>query len=661
MCGITAILNTHELSTHSLALANALVAHRGPDDEGFLLWNKDVGVQRFSGADTAEKSQLQYHLSPLSADETHWKIGLGHRRLSILDLSPAGHQPMPEDNRYAITYNGEVFNYLEIKKELELLGHVFLTATDTEVILKSWKEWGPQSLHKFNGMFAFVLLDTYTNKMYAVRDRFGVKPLYYTTTNSYTAFASEVKQLRVLPDYRFQLNHQVAYDYLRYSMLDHEVETFEVGILQMAPGHYMEIDLQTNQQQIHRWYSLVPKKWKGTDKEAIAHFSELLKDSVRLRLRADVPVGSALSGGLDSSTIVCLMREVLKEQKLDAHPLQTITSCHKEKQYDESEYADAIVKQVNAESHKIYPSFEKLQQDIHRLIWHMDYPFGSTSQFSQWCVFEEAKRNGLPVMINGQGADEQLAGYGGNDMSLYIGLLGKGLWGELIKEVKAYKKYTGKWPIGFLLGAIQHKLPKRLMNSLPDHYRVFKQYPPKWLKNSGEEERFSWPNSLRESLIKQVTKDPLPSLLRYEDRNSMAFSIESRVPFMDYRLIEFTLGLPENLVYRRGERKYILRQAFKGIVSDKVMERRDKMGFVSAEEKWLKEEGKDWFEKMVVQAAQNNTSVLNEEEALLYLKEMQTGVRSFNFDPWRMVCFSMWLGSMTANQFNEGFSQKKKI
>ncbi|MDB5258753.1 MAG: hypothetical protein JWM14_3448 [Chitinophagaceae bacterium] len=649
MCGITAVINKNHISSRFLVQANAIVAHRGPDDEGFLLWSKDNGHQRFSGSDTDKKSISYYGLQPFSVETDQWKIGFGHRRLSILDLSPAGHQPMLEQDSLTLTYNGEIFNYLEIKEELLQLGYVFHTTTDTEVILKAWKEWDVAALHKFNGMFAFVLHDTQARKLYAVRDRFGVKPLYYTSTPSYTAFASEVKQLRIFPDYSFKLNEQIAYDYLRYGMLDHTTETFEEEIFQLAPGHYMEVDLQTNKEELHRWYHLKPRSWSGTEEEATAQFSSLLKDSVRIRMRSDVPVGSALSGGLDSSTIVSLMREVLNEEQADQHPIKTITSCSTDKRYDEWDYAEESIKSVNAEPYKVFPSFEKLQKEIDQLIWHMDYPFNSTSQFSQWCVFEEAKRNKLHVMINGQGADEQLAGYGGNDISLYIGLLGEGSFSELFKEIKAFKNYNGKWPIGFLLGAVQHKLPKGLMNLLPDRYRVFKKDAPVWLNKKKLKERFSWPDSLKESLYRQVTQDPLPSLLRYEDRNSMAFSVESRVPFMDHRLIEFTLGLPEHLVYRRGERKYILRKAFKGIVPDMILQRRDKMGFVSAEERWMKEEGKGWFERMIAEA-DIQTGFIKKEAALEYLHEMQKGREAFNFDPWRMICFSEWLSQMVEHK-----------
>ncbi len=643
MCGITAVYNKFSLPAEALARANTIVAHRGPDDEGFLLWHPEAAWRMYAGTDSAEASRAHHQLPLLPGDDTVWQVGLGHRRLSILDLSPQGHQPMTLGERFAITYNGEVYNYLEIRQELEQLGHAFHTGSDTEVILHAWQEWGPEALHRFNGMFAFVLLDTRVQKIYAVRDRFGVKPLYYTDQTGYLAFASEVKQLRTLPEYRFVLDQRTAYDYLRYSSLDHNAATFEQRIHQLDQGHLLELDLRSGQYQLHRWYELQPKPFKGTDKAAFEQFRLLLQDSVRLRLRSDVPVGSALSGGLDSSTIVCLMRNILDKQGNAANVLETVTSCSTDKRFDETEFAQTIIDHTRARSHKVYPEFEKLTDELQRMIWHLDYPFGSTSQFSQWCVFEEAARAGLTVMVDGQGADEQLAGYGGNDMALYIGLLSRRRLGHLLSEVRAYRQYRGHWPLGFVLGAIQYHLPEGLINQLPDRYRVFKQHPPFWMKQGNGSPIPKWPGSLQQSLYRQVTKSPLPSLLRYEDRNSMAFSIESRVPFMDYRLIEFTLGLPERLVYRQGERKYILRQAFQGIVPDKILQRRDKMGFVSAEERWLKEDGKAWFETMFEAAATPLEGLVRPGQLTPLLKKVQTGDIPFNFDSWRIICLSQWL------------------
>ncbi len=648
MCGIFGIIGKQAQQglASSVEIASKIVNHRGPDDEGFLTWSKEDSFQLFAGAGTNSESKGVHNL-PQWNKSLSFKLALAHRRLSILDLSPAGHQPMLlEGEDLAISYNGEIYNYIEVRDELVKLGRKFRTASDTEVILQAWAQWGKAALHKFNGMFAFVLVDSKLQKLYAVRDRFGVKPLYFTESNNYLAFASEVKQLRVLPDYSFQLNQRIAFDYLRHSLLDHATETFDIGIHQVMPGTLLEIDIYSCKTKTEKWYHLIPKKFTGSFDEACQEFRRLLKDSVRLRLRSDVPIGSALSGGLDSSTIVCLMREILEEQGVGNHALKTITSCQIDKRFDEFAYAQKIIEHVKAESHKVFPSFEQMLNELDKFIWHLDYPFGSTSQFSQWCVFEGAKKEGLTVMIDGQGADEQLAGYGGNDMALYTGLLGGFEWLELAKEAIAYRKYRGNWPAGFLIGAAQHYLPKFIVNKFPDKYLVRKNNPPQWLKvfNGGVDE--NWPSSLHQSLFQQVTRLPLPSLLRYEDRNSMAFSVESRVPFMDYRLIEFTMGLPEEFVYYRGERKRILRKAFRGKVPDTILDRKDKMGFLSSEEKWVKEEHKEWFMNEITGATMGLENFIEKNATIKMLNEIQEGKTPFNFEPWKIICLNRWKSNM---------------
>lgn len=645
MCGITAIYSKSGLAALNLVSANSIVSHRGPDDEGYLLWSEGVGLSLYAGIDTSTSTRQAYNYEDINSSKKNWTVGLGHRRLSIIDLSPTGHQPMVLQHAgLSITYNGEIYNYIELRRELEQQGHQFKSGSDTEVILHAWSTWGEKALHRFNGMFAFVLLDTRRQKMYAVRDRFGVKPLYYTQTPGYIAFASEVKQLRALPAYRFELDEQIAYDYLRYGLIDHAAHTFDVGIDQVMPGTMVIVDISAGNFKISSWYSLRPTVWKGTEQEACERFYELLKDSVKLRMRSDVPVGSALSGGLDSSTIVCLMREVLTDQGASDHLIKTITSCQVDKKYDEWEYAYEVINKVKADAYQVFPSFEKLQHDLEKMTWHMDYPFGSTSQFSQWCVFEEAKKQGLTVMIDGQGADEQLAGYGGNDMALYTGLMRKGRFLKLVHEARSYKQQKGRWPAGFLLGAVQTNFPY-LLPLFPQNYQAIsnREVIPDWLnKRDVLEDKFH-PKSLRGGLSRQVLYSPLPSLLRYEDRNSMAFSVESRVPFMDYRLIEFTLGLPEELIYRKGQRKYILRKAFVNRVPDKILSRTDKMGFISPEERWLKEDGRNWFEYQIYRAGDIAGDLLNKEVVLSKFVNIQNGTSKFNFEPWRLICFSNWI------------------
>jgi asparagine synthase (glutamine-hydrolysing) len=494
-------------------------------------------------------------------------------------------------------------------------------------------------------MFAFLMLDSKRQVMYAVRDRFGVKPLYYAHTSEYLALGSEVKQLRTLPAYQFRLNDKIAYQYLCYSHIDHDAETFEQGVMQVRPGHILKVDLKDNAINETEWYKLQPHAWSGTEREATEAFAAVLKDAVKLRMRSDVPVGSALSGGLDSSTIVCLMRQVLDDEGHQKKQLETVTSSSLDKRYDETQYAELVNQQTNSHSHKTFPSFEKLQDDFDRLLWHMDYPFGSTSQFSQWCVFEAAGKAGLTVMIDGQGADEQLAGYGGNDLALYSGLIGKGKWKDLWSEMQGYKNRNGFVPKGFLLGGIMAHLPESVGKLVPGRWNPWQQQHPDWLLPRNIDAAPMPQDSLQRNLMSQVYVAPLPSLLRYEDRNSMAFSVESRTPFMDYRVLEFTLGLPERLVYRNNERKYILRQAFQGKVPQAVLGRQDKMGFVSAEERWMKEDGKEWFTRQMTDSCKLLQDFVDPNQAMIYFHKMQQGNVPFTFDPWRVICLGQWIKS----------------
>ena len=634
MCGIFALINLHaNSSTSPIKIGAEIIAHRGPDDEGFLLWDGIEQPKVFSGKDTHADTVQSHAL--LSLPETYnWQIGFGHRRLSIIDTSPLGHQPMKlDDHGLSITYNGEVYNYLEIKEELIQKGHKFLTRSDTEVILHAWAEWGSECLHKFNGMFAFVLLDTNQNKLYAVRDRFGIKPLYYSVTNNFVSFSSEIKQIRSLPEYAQKLNEAICYDYLAHGLLDHTSQTFDKNIFQLRGGELAIVDLQDTIKKVHveRWYTLKSKKWTGTKEEAETKFRELFKDSVRLRLRADVSVGSCLSGGLDSSAIVCQMSELLKKNASNCQ--ETVTACFNESKYDEWKFAEQVIKKVEANAHRVWPSSDKLIEELDKLIWHMDEPFGSTSQFSQWCVFEGASNVKLKVMLDGQGADEMLAGYGGNDVPLYAGLLKKGKINKLIKEYKGFEQEHGYAPKGQMLHALKRTL----------HLEKKQDNTPKWLDmEKPNSDDFPITHSLQEEMIKQLTTSSIPALLRYEDRNSMAFSIESRVPFLDYRLVEFLLGLPEEYIYHLGMRKVILRNALQKLVPESILKRKDKMGFVTPEELWLKEEKTDWFINEL-NLETMNTGWIHKENLQKMINEMIEGTRAFTFEPWRVLCFGRWI------------------
>lgn len=648
MCGILAIINNKRNCTGGhLERACSVIRHRGPDDEGFLTWVPGDEAQVFAGNDTAGSTLNYWNYGRLP--DAPFKVGLGHRRLSILDLSPAGHQPMQYKKAgLSIVFNGEIYNYIEIRTELETLGHKFHSGSDTEVILHAWEEWGHDCLNDFNGMFSFVILDEQNKELYAVRDRFGVKPLYYYKGATALYLASEIKQIRTSPDYKFDLNDTTVRQFLAWGVTEHTNNTFDTHIEQLPGGHYLHIDLatETGEIEVVQWYTLTPQKWHGSFEEAAEKFKQLLTDAVSLRLRSDVKVGSCLSGGLDSSSIVCIAAELLKAKGGFAGQ-ETVTACFENAQFDEWNFAQEVIKKTNAHPHRVFPNFKELQEQLDALLWHQDEPFSSTSMFSQWSVFKKTHEAGLKVMIDGQGADEQLAGYGGNDLSFYSGLLRKEHLWELYDEAKHYKSEKGKWPYGFLIGAMQLNFGKSFSNILPGKYKIKKQQAVDWLIPSAVSIDNGPVKSLRENLIRQLHGAPLPALLRYEDHNSMAWSVESRTPFMDYRLVEFNLGLPERFVYRNGVRKHILRQAMHGTIPASIESRKDKMGFVTPEELWMKGEGKGWFKDGIDKAcAQFGGTILNAELVRAQVSDIFAGKRDFDSMPWRIFCFHRWFNSL---------------
>ncbi len=654
MCGILGIVNKQPAQKAGVLIkASSIISHRGPDDEGFLTWMPGGKPKVWAAKDTAASTHEFWRYDTLTGTED-FRVGFGHRRLSILDLSPLGHQPMVyEKAGLSICFNGEVYNYLEIKADLEKLGHTFHTTCDTEVILHAWEEWGEKSLDRFNGMFAIIILDERKQMLYAIRDRFGVKPLYYFDGTNALYLASEIKQIRTSPDFKFELNEPIARKYLASGATDQTDETFYKNVFSLPCGHYIKMDLTKadDQFEIVQWYKLHPKEWKGTFEQATEQFRKLLTEAVDLRLRSDVTVGSCLSGGLDSSSIVCLAADLLTARG-ESEGQETVTACYSQAQYDEWKFAEEVIKKTKAHAHQTFPSFDQLKSEIDAFIWHQDEPTGSTSQFSQWAVFKATNDAKLKVMIDGQGADEQLAGYGGNDIPFYTGLMKTGQLGAVIEEAAAYKKQNGSLPKGFILAAMQLAYGKGITALLPGKVKVDEvkmvDYiqggePVRWYKESAK--------SLQENLRRQLYGEPLPALLRYEDHNSMAWSVESRTPFLDFRFVEFTAGLPERFLYRNGTRKHILREAMRNVIPDAIADRKDKMGFVTPEELWLKNEGRDWFTQEIDKACQAfGGKLLVTDKVKAYVSDMMAGKRKFDFTPWRIICFARWHAGIVQEQ-----------
>ncbi len=654
MCGILAIVNKIPASnSQDLINAASIIRHRGPDDEGFMTWNQGENPTIWAGADTDDSTLNFYSYDRLQPD-TKFRIGFGHRRLSIVDLSPGGHQPMVNEYaRLAICFNGEIYNYLEIRDELYALRHQFNSSSDTEVILHAWEQWGPKCLEKFNGMFAFTILDYKKNQLYVVRDRFGVKPVFYYSDEKVIYIASEIKQIRSYPDFKFRLNEKMVKMFLATGAINHTNDTLYANVKSLECGHYMRIDLNRMNTEIEtkRWYTIPEKKWKGNYNDAAKEFRKILTNAVKLRLRSDVKVGSCLSGGLDSSSIVCLAADLLKE-KGDFAGQETVTACYADPKFDEWKFADEVIKKTGAHPHRTFPSFNQLMGEIDQFIWHQDAPTGSTSQFSQWAVFKATHEARLKVMIDGQGADEQLAGYGGNDIPFYTGLLTSNNFAGLLSEINAYKKAHGNYPKGFLIAAAQVAHPF-LRKVMPKKLRITRENKVTFIKGGHTAERFSTPSvNLSHNLKRQMYLEPLPALLRYEDHNSMAWSVESRTPFLDVNFVEFTFSLPERFIYKNGVRKQILRDAMHGVIPEMIENRKDKMGFVTPEELWLKQEGTEWFRQEIDKACkQFSERILEPTEVKNYLEDMIAGKRKFDFVPWRIICFAKWY-----NMVSQGYN-----
>jgi asparagine synthase (glutamine-hydrolysing) len=558
MCGISiAISRKGEEVTHSLIKAmNDKVIHRGPDDEGYY---------RYAN------------------------FAFGHRRLSILDLSIAGHQPMQRGPLW-ITYNGEVYNYIELREELKTLGYTFHTATDTEVILAAYEEWGAASFTRFNGMWAFAIYDERKNEIVCSRDHFGIKPLYFTQTADYFLAGSEIKQFTAVEGFRPVLNKSVTVNFLAHGWLNYSSETFFDGVSELRPGHSLVYDLRTNQFSINEWYNLnqAVKPVSDSYDVAVDRINELFSDSVKIRMRSDVKVGSCLSGGIDSSSIIALIHQ----NDWANSSFATVTSCYEDKRYDEQQYSELVTAQTGFQSLKVYPDLSSLWNggDLDKIIYHQDQPIASGSHYSEYKVFETARDNGLIVMQDGQGSDEYLCGYGEFYTISFKELLRTFRWSDalsLIKD-KARHNHTGilQQFCSFIKSAYLPNQLKRLKKIIGKE--LYPWLSPEWQKLAEEKSVNFERDTIKELSIAEIVHSSLPYQLHSEDRNSMLFSVESRLPFLAPRLVEYALGLPASYKIRDGYTKAVLRDAI-GTLPEPIKERKDKMGFEAPDVPWMRQ------------------------------------------------------------------------
>ncbi len=608
-----------------------VIAHRGPDGEGWQEWSTN-----------------------------HGPLCLGHRRLSIIDVSDAAAQPFAYgDGRYHLVFNGEIYNYVELREELKAKGHVFRTQSDSEVLVAAYAEWGEKCLDHLLGMFAFVVWDERDKTVFAARDRFGIKPLYYVAGPAGVAMASEIKQLLDLPGAERKMNRDRVIDFLSEGLLNHTEETLFVGVQQVRRGEAVLLDLNRwrpgDPMSVRRWYQLpaVGSLSLATE-EASARFFELMADSVRLHLRSDVPVGSCLSGGLDSSAIVCLMKIALYDEGAE-DKLNTISACFDEAYVDERPYIKAVNDQTGAIPHFVFPNAQSVFDDAEKITWHQDEPYGSSSIYAQWSVFQEAKRQGIKVMLDGQGADEQMAGYHGVFGQRTAELLQQGKYGALFKMFRERQKKHGLSMREQVITAFLPVMPQPIRALALSVRRQVVQHG--WLDSpvfrSLDRQTSAFAAGLERNQLADVNtvgnlsaaltdSMNLQMLLHWEDRNSMAHCIESRVPFLDHRLVELNIALGSEHKIAGAETKVILRRAMKNTMPRKITERQDKLGFATPEEVWFKSVLRKQVEEGVDDTLKLYPDLLNAQGTRALVKDMLDGNASFNFVPWRIVSLGIW-------------------
>lgn len=633
-----------------LAQMAQVLRHRGPDDEGYLLANTSTGkCEPMSGDGTV--TELKQVIKKLgSPTEFHADLGLAHRRLSIVDLSSAGHQPMSnEDGTIWIIHNGEIYNYMDLKEELKNKGHIFRSNTDTEVILHSYEEWGVECLDRFNGMWAFVVWDGRKRKLFCSRDRFGIKPFYYYFDGRKFLFASEIKALLEADFVKREPNERLVYDYLARVLVDHTEETFFAGIKQLRGGHYLELAPHRVMPEIVCYYNILlgNEPAKMTDSEYAEQFYEIFADAVRLRLVSDVPVGSCLSGGLDSSSIVCVINDLMRSKGIKfiggEKAQRTFSARYEDRRYDEGTFASDVVKMTGVEANYIYPTGDGLWNDLAKLLWHQEEPFGSTSIYAQWEVFKLIKQSGVRVALDGQGGDELLAGYHTYFAALFVHLLRTFQLVDLAKELYGYMHNHGLRATQNLLGAAYHRF--RQVAQAEDSPLLSKEFigksktsPPSALRSKPHAASiFDW------YLYDSVLTTSIPSLLRYEDKNSMAHSIESRVPFLDYRLVEFAFALPWEQKIRQGTTKFILRKAMRGILPGSITDRQDKIGFSTPEGDWFRTTLSNEVAEVINSQRFQQRPYFNVARVKEELEAHQQGRRNIGAIIWRLVNLELWL------------------
>jgi asparagine synthase (glutamine-hydrolysing) len=571
------------------------MAHRGPDDEG--VWS----------------------------DRT---AGLAFRRLAIIDLDPRSNQPLHHDGLHLV-FNGEIYNYRELRDELRSLGHAFVTEGDGEVLLHAWREWGESALDRLNGMFALAIWEERERRLTLAADRFGEKPLYYYRAPGRLVFASDIRALREAVDGLGTPDAQALHLFLARDLMPPPARSFFAGVHRLPAAHVLR--WQDGRTAVSRYWIprcvAVPARYE----EAVEELRRLLVDSIRLRLRSDVPVGTSLSGGVDSSAVLALSAELGRE-----HRRHAFTARFPGYERDEWHYAEQVATAAGvAEHHAVTPGAEDLASDLETLVRDQEEPFGSTSIYAQWRVMRAASQAGVVVLLDGQGADELFGGYpwmvGKTVLSRGPGTVLRALVGGGCERGPTVRQLVElRLPSG-LTRAYRRRLASPYLNAEVVEATIdFEPATPSFAQGSGT----------RRELILETFVTSLPTLLRYADRNSMAHAREVRLPFLDRRVAEFALSLPAEFLCRDGVTKRILRDAVRGVVPGPVLARRDKVAFEPPQSRWLATPR--WRERVaevLLDPATRDRGVYDTETIEA---DLRAGAWRDHAALWRAFCAEVW-------------------
>jgi asparagine synthase (glutamine-hydrolysing) len=584
VCGVFGVLSCADRRLRvCVNAALHSIAHRGPDGEG--IWHRPVDEPPF--------------------------VSFGFRRLAILDLSELAAQPMhADDSTCSIVFNGEIYNFKELRAELMGYGYRFSSSGDTEVLLAAYRHWGERCLERLNGMFAFAIWDERRHRLFVARDRFGEKPLFYFFNEERTAFvfASEMKALVASGMVPLRMHEDALRRYVRYDILDGDEQSLYVGVYRLLPGRSLTVELADGrlQQRVTRYWfpENVSPSGLGLD-QAAEGLRELLTDSVRLRLRSDVPVGTSLSGGIDSSAIVCLIRQ------LGARGGQkTFSARMEDPALDESRFINAIKDATGLQGFEVVPRAEDLTALFPLLCRHMEEPFPATSMFAQFMVMKLARDNNVTVLLDGQGADELLGGYSHYFKLRYGDMVRRLNFREFCNEHARYREHHNGLGVLTGKGILAAFLPESAVRWRGFEYQVQHEFEQWWrddwlfgsrsAASTGSATPYFGRFDAR--LMDDALNGPLQALLRYGDRNSMAWSREVRQPFLDHRVAEFVFALDASAKIGDGTSKIVLRKAMRGIVPQVILDRHDKLGFQAPLANWLGDKLSSWSEAMLEQA-----------------------------------------------------------